>query len=325
MLENSRSRRRPSRPSTSLLTGALVATALLLSQAGAAPTPSLDASPTAASEPAEQGRAGSGLELGRMGRVDARVGRKHDGRVRVSVANIPNRTSKRKVRLSLADLTSDRQDFVLLNEVGSRDLAWLEQHAGPYRAYRDPVRDTTRGGSQSMNNVVMWRPKRWELLDAGRVKVVDDDRGYRAGEAFVWDRYVTWAVLGRTTSRAVVSVVSLHMPTNPVVYPEQPGKDKPSRKRRWKQGMARVVDVVQRLSKHGPVLLGGDMNSHPHQGKWTAAAAMGRIGHGYSRAEVMYLFHPPGSEVVDHRVVEVHSDHPAISTTVDLTGVGPRR
>lgn len=324
MLENARSRRRPSRPSTGLLTGALV-TALLLSQAGPAPTNTVDVAPVAASEPAEQGRAGSGLELGRMGQVDARVGRKHDGRVRVSVANIPNRTSKRKVRLSLADLTSDRQDFVLLNEVGSRDLAWLEQHAGPYRAYRDPVRDTTRGGSQSMNNVVMWRPKRWELLDAGRVKVVDDDRGYRAGEAFVWDRYVTWAVLGRTTSRAVVSVVSLHMPTNPVVYPEQPGKDRPSRKRRWKQGMARVVDVVQRLSKHGPVLLGGDMNSHPHQGKWTAAAAMGRIGHGYSRAEVMYLFHPPGSEVVDHRVVEVHSDHPAISTTVDLTGVGPRR
>lgn len=324
MLENARSRRRPSRPSTGLLTGALV-TALLLSQAGPAPTNTVDVAPVAASEPAEQGRAGSGLELGRMGQVDARVGRKHDGRVRVSVANIPNRTSKRKVRLSLADLTSDRQDFVLLNEVGSRDLAWLEQHAGPYRAYRDPVRDTTRGGSQSMNNVVMWRPKRWELLDAGRVKVVDDDRGYRAGEAFVWDRYVTWAVLGRTTSRAVVSVVSLHMPTNPVVYPEQPGKDKPSRKRRWKQGMARVVDVVQRLSKHGPVLLGGDMNSHPHQGKWTAAAAMGRIGHGYSRAEVMYLFHPPGSEVVEHRVVEVHSDHPAISTTVDLTGVGPRR
>jgi endonuclease/exonuclease/phosphatase family metal-dependent hydrolase len=324
VLENARSRRRPSRPSTGLLAGALV-TALLLSQAGPAPTNTVDVAPVAASEPAEQGRAGSGLELGRMGQVDARVGRKHDGRVRVSVANIPNRTSKRKVRLSLADLTSDRQDFVLLNEVGSRDLAWLEQHAGPYRAYRDPVRDTTRGGSQSMNNVVMWRPKRWELLDAGRVKVVDDDRGYRAGEAFVWDRYVTWAVLGRTTSRAVVSVVSLHMPTNPVVYPEQPGKDRPSRKRRWKQGMARVVDVVQRLAKHGPVLLGGDMNSHPHQGKWTAAAAMGRIGHGYARAEVMYLFHPPGSEVVEHRVVEVHSDHPAISTTVDLTGVGPRR
>jgi len=214
---------------------------------------------------------------------------------------------------------------VLLNEVGSRDLGWLEQHAGAYRAYRDPVRDTSRGGSQSMNNVVMWRPKRWELLDAGRVKVVDDDRGYRAGEEFVWDRYLTWAVLGRTTNRAVLSVVSLHMPTNPVVYPEQPGKDKPTRKRRWKQGMARVVDVVQRLSKHGPVLLGGDMNSHPHQGKWTAAAAMGRIGHGYAKEEVMYLFHPPGSEVVEHRRVEVHSDHPALSTTIDLTGVGPRR
>ncbi|MSY85201.1 MAG: hypothetical protein F2693_10830 [Actinobacteria bacterium] len=323
MLENSRSRRRPSRPSASLLTGALVATALLLSQLAGAPTPSVVA--PVASEPAGQGRAGSGLELGRMGQVDARVGRKHDGRVRVSVANIPNRTGKRKMRISLRRLTSDRQDFVLLNEVGSRDLGWLEQHAGPYRAYRDPVRDTTRGGSQSMNNVVMWRPKRWELLDAGRVKVVDDDRGYRAGETFVWDRYVTWAVLGRTTSRAVVSVVSLHMPTNPVVYPEQPGKDKPSRKRRWKQGMARVVDVVQRLAKHGPVLLGGDMNSHPHQGKWTAAAAMGRIGHGYAKEEVMYLFHPAGSEVVEHRRVEVHSDHPALSTTIDLTGVGPRR
>ena len=310
-----------------MVTGGLVMAALLLSQVGVAPTeaPRVGATPVAASEPSEQGRAGSGLELGAMGRVDARVGRKHDGRVRVSVANIPNRTSKRKVRLSLAELTTDRQDVVLLNEVGARDLTWLEEHAGRYRAYRDPVRDTSRGGSQSMNNVVMWRPKRWELLDAGRVKVVDDDRGYRAGEPFVWDRYLTWAVLGRTTSRAVVSVVSLHMPTNPVVYPEQPGRDKPSRKRRWKQGMTRVVDVVQRLAKHGPVLLGGDMNSHPHQGKWTAAAAMGRIGHGYAKEEVMYLFHPPGSAVVEHRRVEIHSDHPALSTTVDLTGVGPTR
>lgn len=272
------------------------------------------------------GRSGSGLLLGELDPVLAPVGKRVDQKVRTSVANIPGRTSRRGFRLSLEAITADRQDFVILNEVGTRDLDTMREHTRGYAAYRDPVRDVTLGGGQSMNNVVMWRHKRWDLVDAGRVKVVDDDRGYRLGEPYTWDRYLTWTLLRRVDTRAQVSVVSLHMPTNPEYFPDQPGRDKPSRKRRWKQGMARVVDVVETLAAHGPVLLGGDMNSHLHQGRWTAAATMGALGYGHARDRgVMHLFHPPGSTVVAHREVEVHSDHAAIVTTVDLTGVGPTR
>ena len=270
------------------------------------------------------GRSGTGLRLGVLDPVVAPVGGPVDDKVRVSVANIPNRTSKRGFRTSLEAITENRQDFVLLNEVGVRDLEKMEDIAGRYRAYRDPVRDLTVGGSQSMNNVVMWRRNRWNLVDAGRVKVVDDDRGYRLGEAFTWDRYLTWAVLQRTTTGDVVSVVSLHMPTNPEYYPKQPKDAKGSRLRRYKRGMDRVLVVVDALAEHGPVLLGGDMNSHPTQGRWTAPSKMATLGYAYAKdAGVMYLFHPGGSTVTARRVVDIASDHPALLTTIDLGGVGP--
>jgi len=46
-------------------------------------------------------------------------------------------------------------------------------------------------------------------------------------------------------------------------------------------------------------------------------------GAGYRFAKdsaVMYLFYPDGVEVLDHHQVRVASDHPAIVTTLDLTG-----
>jgi endonuclease/exonuclease/phosphatase (EEP) superfamily protein YafD len=270
------------------------------------------------------GRAGTGLVLGLLDPVAAPVGGPVDARVRVSVANIPNRTSKRGFRRSLQAITEDRQDFVLLNEVGIRDLEKMHDITRRYRGYRDPVRDLTVGGSQSMNNVVLWRAKRWNLVDAGRVKVVDDDRGYRLGEAYTWDRYLTWTVLQRTTTGDVVSVVSLHMPTNPEYYPKQPKDAKTSRLRTYKRGMDRVLEVVDALAEHGPVLLGGDMNSHPDQGRWTAPSKMATLGYGWAKDPgVMYLFHPAGTTVRNQRTLDIDSDHPALLATVDLAGVGP--
>lgn len=272
------------------------------------------------------GRAGTGLLLGVMDAVVAPVGTGVDAKVRTSVANIPARTNPKGFRDSLRAVTADRQDVVVLNEVGTRDLETMRKVTRGYRAYRDPVRDPSLGGGQSMNNVVMWRHKRWNLVDAGRVKVVDDDRGYRRGEAYTWDRYLTWTVLQRVTTGAIVSVASLHMPTNPEYYPEQPGKGKqPSRKRRYRLGMDHVLSVVRALAAHGPVLLGGDMNSHPDQGAWTAARKLGTLGHGFAKDGVMYLFHPAGTRITSQRRVEIASDHAALLTTVDLAGVGPTR
>lgn len=300
------------------LLGLLLTAALAAPLAPASSADDLDlATPTL-------GRSGTGLRLGVLDPIVAPVGDAVDAKVRVSVANIPTRTSRRGFRTSLEAITANRQDFVLLNEVGARDLGRMEDIAKRYRAYRDPVRDLTLGGTQSMNNVVMWRAKRWNLVDAGRVKVVNDDRGYRLGEAFTWDRYLTWAVLQRTTTGDVVSVVSLHMPTNPEYYPKQPKDAKGSRLRRYKRGMDRVLEVVDALAAHGPVLLGGDMNSHPTQGRWTAASKMATLGYTYAKdAGVMYLFHPGGSTVTARRVVDIASDHPALLTTIDLGGAGP--
>jgi endonuclease/exonuclease/phosphatase family metal-dependent hydrolase len=270
------------------------------------------------------GRSGTGLRLGYLDPVTAPVGGPVDQQVRVSVANIPDRTSTSGFQGSMRAISADGQDFVLLNEVGTRDTAAIEAAAPGYAAYRDPVRDTSPGGSESMNNVVMWRSDRWGLVDAGRVKVVDDDRGYNRGQPFLWDRYLTWAVLQDQGTGAIVSVVSLHMPTNPAKAPAQPGNPGQTRVQRYDDGMDRVLGVVRALQAHGPVLLGGDMNAHPTQGSWTAPAKMGTLGYGYAKdSGVMYLFHAAGTEVLAARQLRIASDHPALVVDLDLAGAGP--
>jgi endonuclease/exonuclease/phosphatase family metal-dependent hydrolase len=176
---------------------------------------------------------------------------------------------------------------------------------------------------QSMNNVVMWRTDRWTLVDAGRVKVVDNDTGFHGGHAFTWDRYATWATLQRKDG-AVVSVVSTHMPTNPAKFPRQPGRPSMTRVERYTRGMDVLVNTVRTLAEHGPVLLGGDMNSHHSQGAWTAAAKMTAAGYEYVKDRgVMHLFYQGAAQVVSNRQVGVASDHPAIITTLDMNGLGP--
>ena len=292
-------------------------------KAAAAPRPIRVGSALPRLVPPTTGRSGTGLLLGAMEAPAAPVGGPVDEQVTTAVANIPNRTSAAGFASSLRALTRG-QDFVMLNEVSGRDLDTMRALAPAYGVYRDPVRDAGQGGSQSLNNVVLWREDKWNLLDAGRVKVVDDDRGFLRGKPFVWDRYLTWAVLQRSSTGAIVSVASLHMPTNPAKYPEQPGGASMSRVQRYSQGMDRVLAVVRLLNAYGPVLLGGDMNSHPGQGEWTAEAKLRSLGFGYAKDRaVMYLFHPPGTTAVAHREVPIASDHPAIVTTIDLGGAGP--
>lgn len=270
------------------------------------------------------GRAGTGLALGVMDAVVAPVGGPVTGTVSTSVANLPNRTGAEGFASSLRAITAGGQDFVILNEVSARSLDTMRALAPAYDAYRDPVPDPTQGGSQSMNNVVLWRADRWSLVDAGRVKVVDDDRGYLRGRPFVWDRYLTWTVLQRQADGAIVSVLSTHMPTNPARYPAQPAGSSISRLERYSRGMDLVVQTVRNLGRLGPVLLGGDMNSHPYQGAWTAAQKMAAAGYGHVKDRaVMYLFHQPTVRVLAHREVRIASDHPAIVSTFDMGGQGP--
>ncbi len=269
------------------------------------------------------GRVGSGLRVGPLESVEAPIGPAVQGTVTTAVANLPNRTSAGGFATSMRTLTSAAPDFVMLNEVSSRGDDELRALAPGYDAYRDPQADRSEGGFQAMNNAVMWDADRWTLVDAGRVKLVEDDGSYYQGRPVVWDRFAMWAMLQRPDG-AIVSIVSTHMMTNPAKYPRQPGGARQSRVARYSAGMDVLLDTVDTLAAHGPVLVGGDMNSHPGQGPWTAAAKMTSAGFGYAKDRaVMYLFHQADVEVVDHREVRVDSDHPAIVTTLDMSGQGP--
>ncbi|TYL45207.1 hypothetical protein FXB39_19690 [Nocardioides sp. BGMRC 2183] len=273
--------------------------------------------------PASSGRSGSGLRLGPPADVAAPIGIPLQGRVTTAVANIPNRTSSSGFAASMSTLTAAGPDFVLLNEVGRRSTRQIASLAPGYGVYRDPVPDRSAGGVQSMNNVIAWRKDRWHLVDGGRIKIVDNDVGYLRGRPFVWDRYATWGVLQHRNG-AILSVVSTHMMTNPVRAPRQPGTPAQSRLQRYATGMDQLVDAVRALSAYGPVLVGGDMNSHPHQGGWTAASRLSAAGFSYTKDRaVMYQFFPSGMETVGSREVRVSSDHPGLVTTLDLNGVGP--
>jgi endonuclease/exonuclease/phosphatase (EEP) superfamily protein YafD len=302
-------RRRPTWAGTAVLVAAMTATLL----------PTTPAAQAAASP----GRSGTGIVLGELPTMKAPVGRSMQGKITTAVANLPNRTTAGRFASSLRLLTAGRPDFVTLNEVSGRSIATLRAAAAGYDAYRDPTRDVTLGGTQSLNNVVMWRTDKWRLLDGGRVKLVDDDRGYRGRRPFTWDRYATWTVLRRIDG-AVLSVVSTHMMTNPAKFPRQHGSPRLTRVQQYGRGMDILTRLVRSLATRGPVLVGGDMNSHLSQGGWTAPAKLTRAGYAYAKNRgVLYLFHQRRLTQVASRQVHVASDHPALITTLALNRQGP--
>lgn len=268
--------------------------------------------------PSKVGATGSGIALADLSGVEGPAGGPVEGTVKTAVANIPNRTGSAGFTSSMRTLAADEPDFIFLNEVSGRTLPALRDAAPGYNAYRDPEPDSTRGGVQSMNNVVMWRTDRWRPLDSGRVKVVDDDPGYHHNRPFTWDRYATWAMLQRADG-SIVSVVSTHMMTNPKKFPRQHGNPPLTRIQRYAKGMNIILDLVDELEVHGPVIVAGDMNSHPGEGAWTAHAKMTGAGFGYAKDRgVMYMFHPPGTVKVGARELPIASDHPALISTVDM-------
>jgi endonuclease/exonuclease/phosphatase family metal-dependent hydrolase len=265
------------------------------------------------------GRVGTGLAVGAPSYVDAPQGQPDTGTVEAGVANLPNRTSNAGFARSMHNLTAAQPDFLMLNEVSRHSIDTIEALAPGYDAYRDPVTDPGVGGSQSLNNVVLWKEGDWTLVDAGRVKLVDNDMGYDAkGDAYTWDRYATWATL-QAADGGIVSVVSAHMMTNPAYYPRQPRRSAMSRITRYSRGMDVLRATAAVLGRYGPVLVGGDMNSHPGQGAWSAPAKMSSLGFRYAKdAGVMYLFYPGAEQLESSRQIPVVSDHPALLATLEL-------
>ena len=265
------------------------------------------------------GRVGTGLAVGAPSYVDAPQGQPDTGTVEAAVANLPNRVSNAGFARSMYNLAAVQPDFLMLNEVSRHSIDTIEALAPGYDAYRDPVTDPGVGGSQSLNNVVLWSAARWTLVDAGRVKLVDNDMGYDAkGDAYTWDRYATWATL-QGADGGIVSVVSAHMMTNPAYYPRQPRRSAETRIERYSRGMEVLRATTSVLARYGPVLVGGDMNSHPSQGAWTAAAKLGSLGYRYAKdTGVMYLFYPGAEQLESSRQIPVVSDHPALVATLHL-------
>ncbi len=237
-----------------------------------------------------------------------------------AVANIPNRTSAAKFAQSMSTLTGAQPDFLTLNEISGRSIEALVAAAPGYGVYRGGVRLTEPGAAgQSMNNAVLWRSDRFELVAQGRIQVVNDDRGYLHGKKFMWDRYATWVTLRNLIDGRLTSVISTHMPTNPGKFPRQWGNPPLSRVRLYALGMDKLTDLTANLALQGRVILGGDMNSHPNQGAWTAAAKMAAAGYAYSKDRgVMYLFRPVEATAPSSQQVPISSDHPALITTLDF-------
>lgn len=262
---------------------------------------------------------------GPLGTISVPGGGPVAGDVTVSTANIPNTHADAAWYGSIHALIAPSPDFVTLNEVYKHPTTGIEAAAPGYTCFRVETEDTSPGGGgQSMNNVVLWRTDRWDQLDGGRMKIVDNDRGILRHKPFLWDRFAVWSILKRKSDGAVVSLISVHMPTNPFTTATVPGFPRGARIAKYAGGMDALVGIVDQLQHYGPVIVGGDMNSHPGQGAWTAAAKMGAQGYTYAKdTGVMYDFYKAPATLLAKRQIHIVSDHPAIITTLAMNGAGP--
>ena len=161
------------------------------------------------------------------------------------MANIPNRTSAGNFTRSMRQLTAAEPDFITLNEISGRSVEGLRAAAPGYGVYRGGEKLTEPGAAgQSINNAVLWRSDRYELVAQGRIQVVNDDRGYLHGKKFMWDRFATWVTLRNLIDGRLTSVIATHMPTNPAKYPRQWGNMSMTRVELYSLGMDRLVALA---------------------------------------------------------------------------------
>jgi hypothetical protein len=269
---------------------------------------------------------GGGTELGAMPTaVKASPGGSVSGEVLVANANIKTRDG---FDPGVRALVEPSPDFITLNEIGDVPLAQMRSAAPGYDAYREEaVDETPGGGEQSLNNAIMWRTDTWTLLDGGRVKIVDDDHVVTRVGNRLWDRYAVWGVFQRVDG-AVVSVIAVHHMTNAYRYPRQWGEPPMTRAEQYGLGMDHLIELIGVLAPYGPVMVGGDMNSHPQDGPHAAAPRMEAAGYRYTKdSGVIYNFYTgPVKVAATWEISEaaVHSDHPALFTRMAMSGAGPR-
>ena len=269
---------------------------------------------------------GDQSELGDLGVIDGPVGGPVKGKIGVASANIPNRSGLDGFRASMPKVLSTNPDFVTLNEVSARSLAQMETAAPGYSAHRDP-QPPGPDGSEAMGNAVLWREDTWTKRNAGRVKIVEDDQAIFKGRPVTWDRYATWVLLERKSDGAVVSIISVHHMTNPHKYPAQHGNPPLTRKQQYGQGMDILIKLANSLATHGPVLLGGDMNSHASYTNlsWSSAAKMSAAGYGWYSHAVDFVFFPQYRGVRLDRgwTGSMVSDYQWVAARLDMNGAGP--
>ncbi|MBZ5733579.1 peptidoglycan DD-metalloendopeptidase family protein [Nocardioides sp. TRM66260-LWL] len=280
-------------------------------------------STTAAAECRTQTNQTAPTELGDLGVIDGPVGGPVKGKVTLAQANIPRRSGLDGFRASMPKVLSTNPDFVTLNEASGWTLAQIEAAAPGYGAFR--VADHT-GDNNSMGNVVLWKRDTWSKANGGRVTLVVDDNTYYQGRAVTWDRFATWVILERADG-AVVSVISTHHMTNPHKYPRQHGNPPLTRPQQYGAGMDILLQLRNSLATHGPVLIGGDMNTHASYTDlpWAAAARMKAAGYGWHNHAVDFVFFPQHQGVRLERGWSgtMVSDHHWISARLSMNGAGP--
>jgi endonuclease/exonuclease/phosphatase (EEP) superfamily protein YafD len=261
------------------------------------------------------------------------------GQLSLAQANIPTKSGMGRsgmggFRSSMPKVLSHQPDFVTLNEQTARSLRQIEAAAPGYSAYRDNSPATGAGANQALGTVVLYK-RGWQLLDGGRVQIVDDDHTVDRGRPVVWDRFATWALLKRPRDGAIVSVVSVHQMSNPAKYgPDKPARQAQYGQAQYGQGMDTLTGLTRALARHGPVFVGGDFNVHPSKGTgvhgqgddpWAAPMKMAAAGFAAYSHGVDYLFYPKGRGVTLARgwTGPMVSDHQWISARFNMNGAGP--
>src|SRR3546814_10581940 len=115
--------------------------------------------------------------------------------------------------------------------------------------------------------------------------------------------------------------------TNPHKYPRQHGNPPLTRPQQYGAGMDILLQLRNSLATHGPVLIGGDMNTHASYTDlpWTAAAKMKAAGYGWHNHSVDFIFLPQyqGVRLEGGWDGTMVSDHHWIAARIAMNGAGP--
>lgn len=256
-------------------------------------------------------------------RITATPGGPVTGQVLIANANIKLRS---EATPGIRALAGPSPDFITLNEIEDVPLSQMRSAAPGYDAYRDKQPGDKNDAGQAMGSAIMWRNDTWTMLDGGRVKIVDDDHVVFKGKNKLWDRFAAWGTFQRPDG-AVVSVIAIHHMTTVYKMPRQWGNPPMTRAQQYGLGMDYLIDLVSVLAPYGPVLVGGDMNSHPKDGPNAAAPRMAAAGYRYTKdSGVIYNFYSAPVTVTKTWQISraaVHSDHPALFTRMAMNSAGP--